>query len=79
MYTLLSKAGVLTAASQVIAYSWEWVLSHESINPVYDKLGNCVRPEAAEDMRAVASKSPSTKVSPAFCSFRLSYLSVGTE
>jgi hypothetical protein len=48
---------------QVIAYSWEWVLSHESITKVYDKAGNCVRPEAAVDTIALSAKNPQAKVS----------------
>ncbi len=43
--------------AQVIAYSWEWVLSHESISKVYDKAGNCVRPEASVDTAALAAKT----------------------
>jgi hypothetical protein len=43
--------------AQVIAYSWEWVLSHESISKVYDKAGNCVRPEASVDTVALAAKT----------------------
>ena len=41
----------------MIAYSWEWVLSHESINKVYDKAGNCLRPEASVDAAALAAKT----------------------
>ena len=44
---------MLTA--QVIAYSWDWVLSYESIDRVYDKAGNCLRPETVIDTKAVAS------------------------
>ena len=40
---------------QVIAYSWEWVLSHEIIHRGYDKAGNCVKPETAIDTKALAS------------------------
>ena len=41
----------------MIAYSWEWVLSHESISKVYDKAGNCLRPEASVDTAALAAKT----------------------
>uniref|UniRef100_A0A6T8DEQ1 Choline/carnitine acyltransferase domain-containing protein n=2 Tax=Cryptomonas curvata TaxID=233186 RepID=A0A6T8DEQ1_9CRYP len=44
------------ADAPVIAYSWEWVLSHESISKVYDKAGNCLRPEASVDTAALAAK-----------------------
>jgi len=52
------------ADAPVIAYSWEWVLGHESINSVYDKAGNCIRPVASANPPAAKTSGQRSILGP---------------